>query len=128
RSRQRRLGGPSRIQLEHRAVGRSLKLGLEPLEQLELTRQARHAFVLDGGKDRAADDDLAARVPRPRGLVRAGYQSVFLDSQTREPFVNYMQAGSDVFRVRHRNLQFTRWRLRDMPGHKPSIRVLRSRA
>lgn len=71
-------------------------MSIEPPNQVDLSAQARDAFVLDGRQDGAADHDLPLRIPSSLGAARRRRQTVTSGAQSRETLIEGVETRPDL--------------------------------
>jgi hypothetical protein len=75
--------------------------GIEPAPELHARPHCRHSFVIHGGENRAADQNLAPGIAFAFRLADARDESVLLHSQPSQPFVECLKTDADLFGLRH---------------------------
>ena len=74
---------------------------VEPMQQLGNRAHRRHSLVIDRSQNRAANQDLSARVALSFSMTRARDQAILLRPQPGEAFIEGLNSGENFFRLRH---------------------------
>jgi hypothetical protein len=90
--------GSARRQIENAPIVGSTQSSVQPSHKLRARTHRRHALVLNGREDGAANCDLLPGISTAFGLARSSGQPAALGTQPRQAFVDRPQPYPNLFR------------------------------